>query len=101
MIRSTWLPAILCEGATLTIPAQEAALADSTFREAYALGIANGVAIYFRQLRLQATAGQRACGIAAEIGRARSRGRARGTMRGEGQGVVGGGARAHYIKSLY
>jgi len=50
VVRPTWLPAILCEGATLTDPAQEAALADSTFRAAYASGVAKGIEAYFGDL---------------------------------------------------
>lgn len=52
VVRNSWMPAVLCEGATLTVPRQEAALADSSFRAAYALGIANGIELYFRQLRI-------------------------------------------------
>ncbi len=50
VLRSTWLPAVLCEGATLTLPEREAALRTRSFQEAYALGIANGLEQYFRSL---------------------------------------------------
>lgn len=50
VIRPTWMPAVLCEGAFLMIPEQEAALRTPEFQEAYALGVAEGVESYFRGL---------------------------------------------------
>lgn len=47
VIRPTWMPAILCEGAFLIIPEQEAALRDPAFQEAYALGVADGLEAFF------------------------------------------------------
>jgi N-acetylmuramoyl-L-alanine amidase len=41
------MPAILCEGAFLIIPEQEAALRDPAFQEAYALGVADGLEAFF------------------------------------------------------
>lgn len=51
VIRQTWMPSILCEGATMTVPVQEAALADPSFRAAYAMGIADGLEVYFRGMQ--------------------------------------------------
>jgi N-acetylmuramoyl-L-alanine amidase len=48
--RQSWMPAILCEGAFLIIPEQEAALRDEGFQKRYAAGIADGLEEYFRQL---------------------------------------------------
>lgn len=48
--RNTWLPAILCEGAFLILPEQEAALRTTEFQRRYARGIAEGVEEYFRSL---------------------------------------------------
>jgi len=48
LVRPTWLPAVLVEGATMTIPAQEAALRTEQTRDAYARGIADGLAEFFR-----------------------------------------------------
>jgi N-acetylmuramoyl-L-alanine amidase len=50
VVRTSWMPAVLCEGATMTIPEQEAALAHPAFRQAYALGVAEGLERYFRKL---------------------------------------------------
>lgn len=50
LVRPTWMPAILCEGATLIIPEQEAALRTPEFQEAYARGIVDGLENYFREL---------------------------------------------------
>jgi N-acetylmuramoyl-L-alanine amidase len=55
VIRATWMPAVLCEGATMTVPAQESMLADPSFRDAYAAGIADGVEAYFRDLGTRTT----------------------------------------------
>jgi N-acetylmuramoyl-L-alanine amidase len=50
LARPTWMPAILCEGAFLMMPDQEAALRTPQFQEAYARGIADGIEDYFRAL---------------------------------------------------
>ena len=50
VVRATWLPAVLCEGATMTVPAQEAALASPGFRQEYAQGVVDGLERYFREL---------------------------------------------------
>lgn len=50
VLRPTWMPAVLCEGAFLIIPQQEAALRTPEFQEAYALGVVEGLEEYFRQL---------------------------------------------------
>jgi N-acetylmuramoyl-L-alanine amidase len=43
LARPTWMPAALTEGAFMMIPAQEAALRDPAFLEAYARGLATGL----------------------------------------------------------
>lgn len=48
--RPTWMPAILCEGAFIMMPDQEAALRTPEFRDRYARAIADGVEEYFRSL---------------------------------------------------
>jgi N-acetylmuramoyl-L-alanine amidase len=48
--RQSWMPAILCEGAFLIVPEQEAALRDAGFQKRYAMGIAEGLEEYFRLL---------------------------------------------------
>lgn len=50
LTRPTWMPSILCEGAFLMMPDQEAALRTPQFQEAYARGIADGIEDYFRAL---------------------------------------------------
>jgi len=50
VVRQTWMPSILCEGAFVIVPAQEAALRTARFQEAYARGIADGLRAYFRGL---------------------------------------------------
>ena len=50
VVRSTWYPAVLCEGAFLMIPDQEFALRTPEFQERYARGIADGLENYFRSL---------------------------------------------------
>ncbi len=49
--RLTWMPAVLCEGAFVIIPQQEAALRTPEFQRQYALGIADGLEEYFRARR--------------------------------------------------
>jgi N-acetylmuramoyl-L-alanine amidase len=48
VVRPTWMPAVLCEGAFLMIPEQEAALRTAEYQEAYALGVADGLEGFFR-----------------------------------------------------
>ena len=50
VVRQTWMPSILCEGAFVIVPQQEAAMRTPQFQEAYARGIANGLREYFRGL---------------------------------------------------
>jgi N-acetylmuramoyl-L-alanine amidase len=50
LARATWMPSVLCEGAFIMMPAQEAALRTSEFQEAYAQGIVDGLESYFRSL---------------------------------------------------
>lgn len=47
MTRPTWMPAVLCEGATLVVPEHEAAFRTAEFQEAYARGIADGLEAFF------------------------------------------------------
>ena len=49
LVRPTWMPAALTEGAFLMIPAQEQGLRTPSFREAYARGIALGIQAYLRR----------------------------------------------------
>jgi len=49
LVRPTWMPAILTEGAFLMIPEQEQGLRTPAFQEAYARGIALGIQAYFRR----------------------------------------------------
>jgi N-acetylmuramoyl-L-alanine amidase len=51
VLRPTWMPSVLCEGAFLMIPEQEAALRTPEFQDAYARGVAEGLEEYFRSLR--------------------------------------------------
>jgi N-acetylmuramoyl-L-alanine amidase len=48
LARPTWMPAVLCEGAFIMMPAQEAALRTPEFQQAYARGVADGLEHYFR-----------------------------------------------------
>lgn len=50
LVRPTWMPAILCEGAFLIVPEHEAAMAAPDGQRAYARGVAAGVEAYFRAL---------------------------------------------------
>lgn len=50
LTRPTWMPSILCEGAFLMMPDQEAALRTPEFQEAYAQGIVDGIEAWFRSL---------------------------------------------------
>lgn len=49
-IRPTWMPMVLCEGAFLIMPEQEAAMRTSVFQDAYARGVVDGLESYFRGL---------------------------------------------------
>jgi len=49
-LRHPWIPSVLCEGAFIMIPEQEAAVRTPEFQERYALGVADGVEAYFRAL---------------------------------------------------
>jgi N-acetylmuramoyl-L-alanine amidase len=53
VVRQTWMPSVLTEGAFVIIPEQEAALRTPEFQERYALGIADGLEDYFRWLSKQ------------------------------------------------
>jgi N-acetylmuramoyl-L-alanine amidase len=50
VVRGTWYPAILCEGAFIILPDQEAALRTPEFQERYARGVADGIESFFRML---------------------------------------------------
>jgi N-acetylmuramoyl-L-alanine amidase len=50
LARPTWMPAILCEGAFVIVPDQEAALRTAEFQSRYAIGILEGLEAYFREL---------------------------------------------------
>jgi N-acetylmuramoyl-L-alanine amidase len=50
LARPTWMPAVLCEGAFLMVPEQEAALRTPAYQRAYALGIVEGLEAFFRGL---------------------------------------------------
>lgn len=52
LVRPTWMPAILCEGAFMMIPEQEAALRTPAFQDAYARGVVIGLEAFFRGLAL-------------------------------------------------
>jgi N-acetylmuramoyl-L-alanine amidase len=49
--RATWFPSVLCEGAWIVMPEQEAALRTREFRQGYAMGVVEGLEAYFRGLR--------------------------------------------------
>src|SRR5690606_22286998 len=50
VLRPTWMPSVLCEGAFLMIPEIEAALRTPEIQDAYARGVVEGVEQYFRGL---------------------------------------------------
>ncbi len=50
LVRPTWMPAVLCEGAFIMIPEQEWLIRTSEGQEAYALGVAEGLERFFREL---------------------------------------------------
>jgi N-acetylmuramoyl-L-alanine amidase len=47
VLRPTWMPSVLCEGAFLMLPDQEAAMRTPEFQDAYALGVVEGLESYF------------------------------------------------------
>jgi len=49
-LRHPWMPSVLCEGAFIMIPEQEAAVKTVEFQDRYALGVADGLEAYFRAL---------------------------------------------------
>jgi N-acetylmuramoyl-L-alanine amidase len=49
-LRHPWMPSVLCEGAFIMIPEQEAAVRTVDFQQRYALGVADGLVAYFRAL---------------------------------------------------
>lgn len=50
LARATWMPAVLCEGAFIIMPDQEAALRTPEFQDAYARGVVQGLERYFQSL---------------------------------------------------
>jgi N-acetylmuramoyl-L-alanine amidase len=50
VVRTTWMPAVLCEGAFIIVPEQEAALRSPVFQAAYARGVVDGIVAYFKGL---------------------------------------------------
>ncbi|HEX6576522.1 MAG TPA: N-acetylmuramoyl-L-alanine amidase [Gemmatimonadaceae bacterium] len=50
VVRGTWMPSILVEGAFIIMPDQEAALRTPEYQTRYAQGIVNGLEAYFRSL---------------------------------------------------
>jgi N-acetylmuramoyl-L-alanine amidase len=50
LVRPTWMPAVLTEGAFLMIPEQENALRTPAFQERYARGVMEGIEAYLRGL---------------------------------------------------
>ncbi|GAC1682706.1 MAG: N-acetylmuramoyl-L-alanine amidase [Gemmatimonadaceae bacterium] len=50
VIRPTWMPSILCEGAFIIVPEHEAAARTTGFQGAYAQGIVDGLESFFRGL---------------------------------------------------
>ncbi|MEO5588132.1 MAG: N-acetylmuramoyl-L-alanine amidase [Gemmatimonadaceae bacterium] len=50
LVRPTWMPAVLVEGAFIILPDQEAALRTPEYQEKYAQGIVDGLEDYFRSL---------------------------------------------------
>jgi N-acetylmuramoyl-L-alanine amidase len=50
LARPTWMPSVLCEGAFIIVPEQEAAMRTPEFQQRYALGVVEGLEAYFRAL---------------------------------------------------
>ncbi len=57
--RPTWYPSALAEGLYLMFPEQEAAMRRDDWQDRYALGIAEGVTAYFRDLAARVSAAAR------------------------------------------
>ena len=55
VVRGTWMPSVLVEGAYVIVPEQEAALRTPEFQEAYALAIVEGLESFFRALATDGT----------------------------------------------
>lgn len=53
VMRGTWMPSILAEGAFIMIPDQEAAMRTSEYQDQYARGIVQGLEDYFRTFAQQ------------------------------------------------
>ena len=53
VVRQTWMPSVLTEGAFVIVPEQESALRTPEFQDRYARGIADGLEEYFRWLARQ------------------------------------------------
>jgi N-acetylmuramoyl-L-alanine amidase len=53
VVRGTWMPSVLIEGAFIIMPDQEAALRTPEYQERYAQGIVDGLEAYFRSLASQ------------------------------------------------
>ena len=47
LVRPTWQPAVLCEGAFVIVPEQEAAMRTVEYQRRYAMGIVGGLEEYF------------------------------------------------------
>jgi N-acetylmuramoyl-L-alanine amidase len=60
VLRPTWMPSVLCEGAFIMIPEQEAALRTPEFQDAYARGVAEGIEAFFANLEEQRRSSARA-----------------------------------------
>jgi N-acetylmuramoyl-L-alanine amidase len=50
VVRGTWMPSVLVEGAFIIMPDQEAALRTPEYQQRYAQGILDGLEAYFRSL---------------------------------------------------
>jgi N-acetylmuramoyl-L-alanine amidase len=50
LVRPTWMPAVLTEGAFLMIPEQENALRTPAFQERYARAVMRGIEVWLREL---------------------------------------------------
>lgn len=50
VVRGTWMPSVLIEGAFIIMPDQEAALRTPEYQQRYAQGIVDGLEAYFRSL---------------------------------------------------
>ena len=50
LVRPTWMPSVLAEGAFIMIPEQEYAVSTPEFQERYARGVAEGLEEFFRSL---------------------------------------------------